>query len=204
MVGIGHDGSGSCSFKQGPCDDPDERDHYIPDNDRREHQIARELAAGAKSLLAKCEHHEVALKRRVVAGGSVQVVHQCAFCGRSVGGPVKQYGIDVSALPKFDDDALRRTHCIEAQARHQARKQWWSEYERYMASDEWARVRAKVLTRSPVCEACGEAASTQVHHYVYAHFGCELLWELAGVCDACHRRVHSRDERRQEEAWWDE
>jgi 5-methylcytosine-specific restriction endonuclease McrA len=64
-------------------------------------------------------------------------------------------------------------------------------YNKYLQSDDWKAKRGKVLERCDgLCEGCREAPATQVHHLTYNHVGDELLYELVGICDACHERVH--------------
>lgn len=50
----------------------------------------------------------------------------------------------------------------------------------------WARTRAAILRRDPVCRLCHLAPSTQVHH---ARPPSEDPADLLGVCEPCHRRV---------------
>jgi 5-methylcytosine-specific restriction endonuclease McrA len=72
-----------------------------------------------------------------------------------------------------------------------AHPDFWEWYSEYLNSAEWQLVRAKVMARCRgFCEGCGEARATQVHHLTYAHVGEEFLFELVGLCDACHDRIH--------------
>jgi replicative DNA helicase len=66
-------------------------------------------------------------------------------------------------------------------------------YHEYLLSPEWMALRRKVLDRcGGLCEGCREERVTQVHHLTYAHVRNELLFELVGLCDACHERAHRR------------
>jgi DnaB-like helicase N terminal domain len=68
---------------------------------------------------------------------------------------------------------------------------WWSWYSEYLNSDAWKAKRRKVLDRcGGLCEGCREDRVTEIHHLTYAHVGDELLFELVGLCDACHERAH--------------
>jgi predicted HNH restriction endonuclease len=57
------------------------------------------------------------------------------------------------------------------------------------------KLRQKVLNRSNhVCEGCGDAKATQVHHMNYERWGGnELLIDLLAVCADCHRKLHPKD-----------
>jgi hypothetical protein len=66
-------------------------------------------------------------------------------------------------------------------------------YNFYLKSDAWKLKRRKVRDRcGGVCEGCRDHPVTQVHHLTYEHVGNELLYELVGLCDACHERAHER------------
>jgi hypothetical protein len=70
---------------------------------------------------------------------------------------------------------------------------WWTWYLDYLQSDAWKLRRRKVLERCDrLCEGCREEQITEVHHRTYAHVGDELLFELVGLCDACHAKAHQR------------
>jgi 5-methylcytosine-specific restriction endonuclease McrA len=77
-------------------------------------------------------------------------------------------------------------------AREREREQRRSDYYQYIQGSVWRRKRALVLRRCHgVCESCGEAPATQVHHTVYPeNFGDEPLWDLRGVCRPCHELIH--------------
>lgn len=62
-----------------------------------------------------------------------------------------------------------------------------SEYQRYLASREWAVLRRKVHNRSAgICERCHINEASQVHHVTYERIGRELLEDLQHVCSLCH------------------
>lgn len=63
-------------------------------------------------------------------------------------------------------------------------------YEKYLKSKAWSEVRQKFFEQVGQQCICGDTA-TQVHHKTYDNIGKEnLLTELAGLCDICHRNVH--------------
>jgi 5-methylcytosine-specific restriction endonuclease McrA len=42
------------------------------------------------------------------------------------------------------------------------------------------------------CQACGNRKPPlHVHHKTYERFGKELLTDLVGLCDTCHKKVHA-------------
>lgn len=43
-----------------------------------------------------------------------------------------------------------------------------------------------------LCEGCGKARATQVHHKTYRNLGDEFLFELVALCDACHKRLRAK------------
>jgi hypothetical protein len=68
------------------------------------------------------------------------------------------------------------------------------DYQRYLASREWAVLKRMVRERSyGACERCGagrldpnESNIAAVHHLTYERIGHELLEDLLGVCAGCH------------------
>ena len=62
-------------------------------------------------------------------------------------------------------------------------------YQRYLASREWALLKKKVRERSGgLCERghVDPVKATAVHHLTYERIGQEWLEDLLHVCDACH------------------
>jgi hypothetical protein len=73
-------------------------------------------------------------------------------------------------------------------------------YEQYLLSLHWAFKRALVIDRAKgLCEGCGQAVATEVHHVTYPR-GCtpgsaewrrqEKLFHLRALCANCHRDLH--------------
>ena len=89
--------------------------------------------------------------------------------------------------------------------------EWKARYHKYLASEEWQKIRTKVLLRSNgACEACGVKPAKEVHHRTYERVGCESLLDLVAVCEDCHHKIHfgiqssafsSLDVRMKSEAW---
>jgi 5-methylcytosine-specific restriction endonuclease McrA len=66
------------------------------------------------------------------------------------------------------------------------------EYRTYIKSPKWKLVCQRYWhTYGKKCQACGSRQKLHVHHKSYDRFGRELLTDLTGLCDTCHRAVHS-------------
>lgn len=154
---------------------------------------------------AKCSDHETFWCRLVTSNGGVQIRRQCRVCGYLLGGPRKREPGDES-LPAYDPEMARRYYAerelqrlqiLQKHARLQYDKSnnWFRDYDDYLKSDEWRARRILVLKRSGgVCEGCGLAEATQVHHLTYRHAKREFLFELVAVCEDCHSRLHEDEE----------
>lgn len=70
---------------------------------------------------------------------------------------------------------------------------WQQRYEIYINSPRWKEKRVKVLERDNyLCQSCLEQEATEVHHTNYTNAGCEPLFELVSVCNACHLTLTSQ------------
>lgn len=144
----------------------------------------------------ECAHEETEIRRRVVKGGMIQIVHQCLLCGDPVGQPISKNKV-ASDLPFFDDELQQQARQTNAHDQEYFRKlvskEFWAWYNAYLASAKWRDLRAKVMQRDRgVCQGCG-ATATQVHHLTYDNVGDEFLFELIAICDPCHNRLHPPD-----------
>ncbi len=65
-------------------------------------------------------------------------------------------------------------------------------YEEFLQTTYWRTISDCLLQRHPTCCSCLKAASTQVHHFTYAHHGEEHLYlmDLLPVCRLCHEIKH--------------
>lgn len=66
-------------------------------------------------------------------------------------------------------------------------------YEKYLRSAEWQRLRRVVFARAtpdgvkrPVCEKCHDDWAAEVHHKHYRTLGRERISDLMAVCKPCH------------------
>lgn len=79
-----------------------------------------------------------------------------------------------------------------AEQRERQNEEWWARYAEYLQTDEWRERHDLVMRRCRgVCEGCGKAKATQVHHLTYKRVREEMLFDLVGVCDDCHDALHS-------------
>lgn len=72
------------------------------------------------------------------------------------------------------------------------------EYKPYLASQEWAKIRADLLIlKKGRCEVCGKKGK-QVHHLHYKTLGEENPEDLILLCAKCHMKEHglTREKRR--------
>jgi len=66
-------------------------------------------------------------------------------------------------------------------------------YQKFLTSNYWRKVRAKVIERDrKKCRLCGAAKFLQVHHKTYKHHGKEHLHlgDLITLCRKCHSKLH--------------
>lgn len=71
-------------------------------------------------------------------------------------------------------------------------------YKRYLRTQHWQQIRAKVLQRANGrCERCGyepwRPGTLQVHHLSYDRLGAESLEDLVAICPRCHMKIHAVD-----------
>ena len=65
-----------------------------------------------------------------------------------------------------------------------------NKYQKYLLSDEWAKVRVDlILVRGEKCEYCGNPG-TQVHHLTYKNIFFEEPMDLVLLCSQCHLAEH--------------
>ncbi len=65
----------------------------------------------------------------------------------------------------------------------------------FYAATSWRSIRARVLAERPVCEICGEAWATEVHHRVKkTDGGTEEDDNLQALCKPCHSRLTAQGE----------
>ena len=157
---------------------------------------------------AGCSHARTRLWVVVQGNGAECVRPICEDCCWVLPGIAKrQLGERVASLPRIShaEAAERRGEASNRQASlwreaHEAKKRrereaFFAEYGQYLRSPEWRSLRQRVMRRANgTCEACLIRPATQVHHRSYEHVFNEFAFELVAVCDACHARLHPREE----------
>lgn len=123
---------------------------------------------------------------------------QCLTCGDSMRQPVSHVTVRLrfgpNEPPDFDEAARDTYTRNRLAALAQEREVGRAEYAQYLSSPEWRAKRQLVLKRcGGTCEGCMSAAVDQVHHLTYKHIYRELLFELVGLCDECHRVAHDEE-----------
>jgi len=149
--------------------------------------------------MEECQCLNKALTLRKVSNGTSHYCYQCIICGKSSpflkrldaekiiasGVPVEPY--DEYRQDRYYDDT-RASSIAEREADTQKRR---DEYSGYLQSPEWKSIREKVLNRCVwTCEGCGECRATHVHHKTYDNIFDELMFQLVGLCDSCHKKLH--------------
>lgn len=149
-----------------------------------------------------CEHEQQRLTRRQVRGGAVQYVYQCVTCGSSMNQPIAHSRIasEFAGQEIVDfDETIERSYIERRvaelnQERDTKLAAMRTEYAEYLKGPKWADKRRRVLGRcNGICEGCGDAPAVEVHHLTYEHAQDEFLFELVGLCKACHKRAHVDD-----------
>jgi hypothetical protein len=148
----------------------------------------------------ECPHPKSTLCKTVCSNGVAQYKLYCDTCGTKVKGPIKYALLSESQrkeapLVTSEDMYARSMAYFDHEGRVEAaRRRWFDWYDGYLASDVWVGKRDVVLDRAGgVCEACGIAAPTQVHHLTYKNVGREPLFDLRAVCKRCHDVLHRRE-----------
>ena len=68
--------------------------------------------------------------------------------------------------------------------------EWRAGYKGFLDSPRWKQLRERVLDRDRgLCQCCLLYPATQVHHRSYPEGQWDVpCWELAAICDDCHKR----------------
>lgn len=65
------------------------------------------------------------------------------------------------------------------------------DYPAYLDSEEWQRLRRRVLERDGHrCTGCGSEDALQAHHFTYKRISRERLTDLVTLCEGCHKARH--------------
>lgn len=152
--------------------------------------------------------------RKRVDGAGAKVARQCGNCGGISGHwialtrvpnwqslPDWDYGIEPAwqqrereYLPNYRKQKIE-SEGVAAFAKPEPEPAvgFWEKYGPYLASEAWREKANLVLMRAHgICEGCGKAPATQVHHLTYARVGNEMLFDLVAICKSCHEIIHGR------------
>jgi len=136
------------------------------------------------------------------------MVYQCMACGNRVGAAIKKekafHELGHAKVPCFDEDFLNRVGCSKDDYRliignNEAlgklhKRDFFVKYNAYLESEKWQQKRQLVIDRAGgICEGCRLAKIDQVHHLTYRNVGCELLYQLVGLCSPCHEHAHNHN-----------
>ena len=72
----------------------------------------------------------------------------------------------------------------------------YENYNEYLSSPLWKRIRADVASQTPYCQCCGSIKGLRVHHsqYTLENLKGESHKYLLVVCKECHSRLHNLHE----------
>ena len=153
--------------------------------------------------------HDAEPRRLECSNGTVQIKEQCKTCGQAIGNPISHAKFtpdDIAAMPLFDRhlqsdwwESHRQAQSVRMEEEGERRKAEWEEgreerarrYAEYLDSPKWERIRRQKLRMTGgMCEGCGNAGASHVHHLSYANVGDELLFQLVTLCEPCHQKWH--------------
>lgn len=156
--------------------------------------------------MEECQCVTKRLSLRTVQGGKSHYCHQCIVCGRSSAFIKKEDAERLIAggeqASPFDDKAQDRYSALrieqfkaERELREIEKTQEWAEkkqdYHEYLNSVNWRVIRNKVMARcGGICEGCADKPAAHVHHKTYDNVFDELMFQLVGLCEDCHDKLH--------------
>lgn len=151
--------------------------------------------------MSECKHENKEFRKlNFSSGNGFHKILQCIDCGQKITLPgmkghffAKEPGDE--NLPEMDVVSYQHENARLAEEKKKKTNEDWRrkhhEYEVYInTSEEWQKIRSKVLKRSSQCEACLDAKATQVHHMNYDSLFNEIAYDLRAVCKDCHKKIH--------------
>ena len=155
----------------------------------------------------KCEHRNLRWCWRNISGRQIYGT-QCLNCGTWAA--VKQYKIphqdlascgeyDVGCKEEYDRKVSEwyKAKSDERASQYQARAKNNRETElaEYYRSEKWRRFRKLRLRLNEVqfsglCEICFESPADHLHHMTYERFRKEWIYDVAVLCEDCHKNQH--------------
>jgi hypothetical protein len=168
------------------------------------------VARGTQELLADfealnavlCQHKQLGLVKIELANGSKQFWNACLECGKRLGSALSHKAISGNVVEcnirqiEKNYENKRKILEFDIVKRHYIKQSdsissWHADMEKYLRTPEWTRKREAVFKRCNfVCEGCGIEKATEVHHLTYQRAFAEMLFDLVGLCAACHSIIH--------------
>lgn len=65
------------------------------------------------------------------------------------------------------------------------------DYDDYLETEHWKRLRASVLFPACLCKICRNKIAVHAHHRVYRNFYDVTPGDLIAVCQLCHSKIHA-------------
>jgi hypothetical protein len=136
---------------------------------------------------------------RTFRNNSQHYAYQCITCGQTEKSIKKEDAEKLVAtgekLEPYDESAADRyrnmLRTVNDLTRMDQKARRLQEYNLYLQSEEWALRRKKVIERcGNICEGCRRKQVEHIHHLTYTHTGRELLFQLVGLCESCHKAAH--------------
>ncbi len=145
----------------------------------------------------ECEGVLSTLKKRILANGSIQYMHQCDACGESMSQAIQKVeAVKINRdIPNWDKgrqtEYRQKRQESRAEEKEKRVKIYTKEYYAYLKSEAWRLKRKAVIEREDnLCQGCANHHIEDVHHVTYDNVGEEFLFQLMGLCKNCHSRVH--------------
>lgn len=80
---------------------------------------------------------------------------------------------------------------MRARARKRIAAKKKVDYQEYLLSDHWEKMRRRALYHDGYkCADCMTAETLQIHHLSYLRIGHERMTDLITVCESCHLARH--------------
>lgn len=165
-----------------------------------------------------CDGQFLKIRKKQCSNGTAQFRWQCQRCGYCKGSSLSQRDIagKWGIPPDFNENLqvrwravlqrYRRMKQLQSkrdyqEQRDEDKKKFNDWYRVYLTTPAWQFKRRLVLKRcSGICEGCCTAKAIVIHHRTYEHVGNELLFELVGLCEACHEIAHASQPKKEDGA----
>lgn len=106
--------------------------------------------------------------------------------------------VKLAIAGEFDKWPIQTKKTKENKHKIKSHKKRCNEYEEFLMSPYWHKVRTIILERDNyTCIKCGNTTNLHVHHLTYANHLDELnhLDNLVTLCKLCHKSMHPKKKR---------